>query len=171
MGKKMSGPEPVVCVRTGYSKRRRENSIALRPGTVAALEAFLGAKAPAARAFVMPGPTNVVKMWKADLEAARAAWIDAGGTAQEQARRRDAEFLIYRDADGKVIDSHSLRHTFITNLIIAGVHPRTAQTLARQSTITLTMDRYAHTLRGAETAALALLPDLSPQPNHSSLAS
>ena len=38
---------------------------------------------------------------------------------------------------------HALRHTFITNLARSGVHPKTAQSLARHSTITLTMDRYS----------------------------
>src|SRR5262249_13411612 len=58
-------------------------------------------------------------------------------------------------------DFHSLRHTFITNLANGGVHPKTAQTLARHSTITLTMDRYSHTLVGEQVEALNLLPDLS----------
>jgi len=37
-----------------------------------------------------------------------------------------------------------LRHTFVTNLVNAGVAPKEAKELARHSTITLTMDRYAH---------------------------
>ncbi len=83
----------------------------------------------------------------------------------EQVHRRESDFLTYRDRNGRVADFHALRHTFITNLIAAGVHPRPAQTLARHSTITLTLDRYSHTLRGAETAALAALPSLTPPPS------
>jgi hypothetical protein len=37
-------------------------------------------------------------------------------------------------------DLYALRHTFISNLAAGGVHPKTAQGLARHSTITLTMD-------------------------------
>src|SRR5262249_46487815 len=70
--------------------------------------------------------------------------------------------IAYRDAAGLVTDFHSLRHTFITNLANAGVHPKTAQTLARHCSITLTMDRYSHTLREQEAEALCVLPDLSP---------
>lgn len=157
---RLDGPEPSVTVAAGYSKRRREDQLPLRPATALALAAFLATKAPAARAFVMPGPTNVVKIWKTDLIAARQAWIDAAATDAERTRRQQSDFLVYRNDAGKVIDFHALRHTFITNLIQGGANPRTAQTLARHSTITLTMDRYAHTLRGAEAAALALLPDL-----------
>ena len=38
----------------------------------------------------------------------------------------------------------SKRHTFISNLVRAGVHPRNAQALARHSTIDLTMNVYTH---------------------------
>lgn len=67
-----------------------------------------------------------------------------------------------RDAQGLVVDFHALRHTFITNLAQGGVHPKTAQALARHSTITLTMDRYSHSNRADEARALSALPDLSP---------
>ena len=56
--------------------------------------------------------------------------------------------LVYRNQDGLVADFHALRHTFMTNLAIAGVHPKTAQMLARHSTIAMTMDRYTHSLVG-----------------------
>jgi integrase len=46
------------------------------------------------------------------------------------------------DASGKVIDFHALRHTFVTSLAKAGVHPSKAQRLARHSTIALTMNVY-----------------------------
>ena len=69
--------------------------------------------------------------------------------------------IVYRDDAGLVADFHSLRHTFITNLARGGLHPKVAQALARHSTITLTMDRYSHTLLGDHADALAALPDLS----------
>ncbi len=152
---------PTIRVEAGYSKRRREDSIPLRPDTAAALAAFLGTKAPAAGAFCMPGASNVAKMLRSDLESARTAWINAAGDPAEREEREASEFLLYRDHAGRFIDFHAFRHTYISNLVNAGVNPRTCQTLARHSTITLTMDRYSHTLRGAEQAALAALPDLS----------
>lgn len=39
---------------------------------------------------------------------------------------------------------HELRHTFITLLARAGVHPRTMQELARQATLSVTMQVYTH---------------------------
>src|SRR5262245_24736147 len=58
-----------------------------------------------------------------------------------------------RGEDGTVVDRYSLRHTFLTNRSVAGVHPRVAQALARHASIDLTMehytDVYALDLRGA----------------------
>lgn len=46
------------------------------------------------------------------------------------------------DDQGRVVDLHALRGTMITRLSAAGVHPRTAQALARHSKIELTMKTY-----------------------------
>jgi hypothetical protein len=40
----------------------------------------------------------------------------------------------------------------------SGIHPKPAQSLARHSTITLTMDRYSHVQLYDQAAALAALP-------------
>jgi len=72
----------------------------------------------------------------------------------------EANGIPYRDAGGRVFDFHAIRHLFISNLAAAGVHPKVAQTLARHSTITLTMDRYTHLGLHDQTAALDKLPQL-----------
>ena len=56
-------------------------------------------------------------------------------------------FLDYRDDAGGVLDFHAFRDTVITNLTRGGVHPKDAQTLARHSTITLTMGRLRFKVR------------------------
>src|SRR5262249_21872211 len=114
---------------------------ALRPALVEALRRFLATRTTDAPAFRIPRARRVAAaMFRADVEAAS---------------------IEYRDDSGLVADFHALRHTFITNLANSGVHPKTAQTLARHGTIPLTMDRYSHTLREQEAEALAVLPDLS----------
>ena len=60
-----------------------------------------------------------------------------------------------RDAGGLVMDFHGLRHSFITLMAQSGIHPKVAQSLARHSTITLTMDRYAHVRLFDQAEALA----------------
>ena len=63
--------------------------------------------------------------------------------------------------DAGVADFHSLRHSFISNLVTGGVHPKVAQQLARHSSITLTMDRYAHLGLIDMTAGLSALPTIT----------
>ncbi len=98
------------------------------------------------------------KLIKHDLTAARSAWLAEADTAAERAKREQTDFLCYADRDGNTADFHSLRHTFITNLVKAGVQPKDAKELARHSTITLTMDRYAHVGLKDTAAAVGRLP-------------
>lgn len=137
----LDGNAPTVTVQASYSKRRREDTLPLRPELAEALRAHLTTLMPTALAFRIPTDRHdAAGMFKADLKAAGIA---------------------YRDDAGLVADFHCLRHTFITNLANGGVHPKVAQALARHSTITLTMDRYSHTLMSEQTDALDALPDLS----------
>ena len=60
-----------------------------------------------------------------------------------------------------------LRHKFVTDLAASGVHPKLAKELARHSTITLTMDRYAHVGLLDMNAALKSLPGIPNRPAES----
>src|SRR5690606_24988054 len=118
-------------------------------------------KLPDAPAFRLPRRDAMAAMLRADLAAARVAWIEEAPEGSELRQKREqSDLLAEVDAAGDVVDFHSLRHTFITNLAASGVHPKVAQELARHSTITLTMDRYAHAAWESMTAALERLPDL-----------
>ena len=99
-------------------------------------------------------------MIRADLADARTIWINGAETVSERRTREESSFLAYKDDAGRVADFHALRHTFITSLAAGGVHPKLAQQLARHSTITLTMDRYTHTVLDDLSDALTALPDL-----------
>ncbi len=106
---------------------------------------------------------------KRDLAHARAAWIAKATTPADRESRERSFFLTQKDDAGRVADFHALRHTFITRLVKAGVNPKEAQTLARHSTITLTMDRYAHVGLFDAASALNSLPSL-PTPGNGSTA-
>ena len=76
-------------------------------------------------------------------------------------RKRNAtksSFLASRDDHGRVVDFHSLRNTFITNLSLSGVQPKAAQTLARHSDINLTMNTYTMLRVLDQAAAVEALP-------------
>ena len=93
----------------------------------------------------------------ADLAANRAR-VAAAGHGTEAAERLfpgplfpthgtvKADFvhagLDGEDDQGRVVDFHALRQTMITRLSAAGVHPRTAQALARHAKLDLTMRCY-----------------------------
>jgi integrase/recombinase XerD len=167
------GTPPALTVEAAYSKHRREDVVPLHADLVRLLRPWLAGKCAGER--VWPGNwakhNEAGDMLKADLKTARAEWIgEAGDDQAERKQRERSTFLTYRDESGRVADFHALRHTFITRLVRAGVKPKEAQTLARHSTITLTMDRYAHTglhdvARAVESMpALSGLPTLAPEP-------
>jgi len=79
----------------------------------------------------------------------------------ERRIRRASSFLAVRDGSGRVVDFHALRHTFITRLARSGITPAVAKSLARHSTIVLTMDHYTHVLIEDERAALDRLPTIN----------
>ena len=76
--------------------------------------------------------------------------------------RRDLEEAgtPYQDSSGRFADFHALRHTYITNVVKGGASPKVAQSLARHSKITLTMDTYTHMSLYDQRGALENLPSL-----------
>ena len=112
-----------VTVEASFSKRRRKDVLPLHTSLVERLRDWLPSKADK----LFPGEWMKInlagKMIKRDLKRAG---------------------IPYRDPRGRVLDFHALRHTFVTQLARAAVHPAKAKELARHSTITLTMDFYSH---------------------------
>ena len=128
-----------VTVRASNAKSRRSAILPLRDDLNETLRGWVGRKDLCSTVFEMPQGTDISKMIYADMEEARIPKINLDG------RRRDF---------------HSLRHTFITNLAQAGVHPRVAQELARHSDIKLTLARYTHVHRNDLSDAVSRLPKL-----------
>ena len=134
----------IVRVRAGYSKHRETDTVPLREELAEALRGHLSGKLPTGKAF---GGTysrltdRTAEMLQQDLEAAGVA---------------------YTDEQGRVLDFHGLRHSFVTNLSHAP--SRVAQSLARHKTSAMT-DRYTHVRLNDERAALAMLPDLMARPS------
>jgi len=151
---------PTVTIAAGYAKNGEDDELPLKPATAAMLTKHLAGKMPQAPAFTMPRVDIVIKMLRADLSDARAAWLNSHKTQSEREEAEKSAFLAYRDEAGHVADFHALRHTFISNLAAGGVHPKTAQTLARHSTITLTMDYYTHLRLPDLAGAIDTLPNL-----------
>ena len=121
-----------VKVQAAYSKHRRDDTIPLTPATIHGLGAHFVSTLGGQRLFPIAAKAGL--MLARDLAAAGIPVKTEAG----------------------VIDFHALRHTFISNLIERGTDPKTAQELARHSTITLTIDRYSHTSEARKRAAVAM---------------
>ncbi|GIW78766.1 MAG: hypothetical protein KatS3mg105_0573 [Gemmatales bacterium] len=128
-----------VTVLAAYSKHRREDVLPMHPSLVALLRPWLATK-PAGQP-VWPGN------WAKGKEAGAMLRHDL-----------EAAGIPYVDENGRYADFHALRHTFITNMVKSGISPKAAQSLARHSTIDLTMNVYTSLTVHDQASALASLP-------------
>ncbi len=150
---------PTVTVDAAYSKHRRTDVLPLHPDLAVRLREWLAQRDrgedDATHVLSIGGPSQAapVRLWS-------GAWA-ANRHAAKMLRHDLREVGIpYEDDSGRVFDFHALRHQFISMLAQSGVHPKTAQELARHSTITLTMDHYTHIGLHDLSAALESLPGL-----------
>ncbi len=157
----LDGPTPSVGVKAGYTKNSRVATIPLHPVVVERVRAWLETKeaidqrAPLFQLRTAGGAwRRTADLMRADLAAARAAWIDEG----DRVARERSDFLTYQDENGAFADFHANRHTFITNLGRAGVSLGMAQKLARHSDPKLTANIYTHLEVCDQAAAIQSLP-------------
>jgi len=152
----LDGPVPCIRLRAADAKSGHAAEIPLRADLVADLRSWLSERLDAARAAArakqlpLPArlpddaplfdvPPNLSSIFNRDL---RAAGIPK------------------RDDRGRVVDIHSLRHTFGTYLSKGGVAPRVAQAAMRHSTLELTMNTYTDPRLLDVAGALNALPAL-----------
>jgi len=177
---------PAVVLRAADSKHRREDVQPIRSDLADLLRTWLAADSgsrvdrntagdPVARVSVSVRavrdshstpvfgtmPEKTAMMIRADLRRARARWIRATANRQERRERRRSDFLAVIDGDGRVVDFHALRATYITMLVKGGASVKESQQLARHSDPKLTLNVYTklgvHDLSGA----LDKLPNLT----------
>ena len=128
--------KPSVMVRASVSKNHKQACLPLHPALLKDLLAFRPAKVSAG-ALIFGGLVPKSKIFRRHLAAA--------GIAKN-------------DSQGKVVDFHSFRHTFCTNLHLAGVPLREAMELMRHSDARLTMSIYADSSLFALRPAIEKLP-------------
>jgi integrase len=131
-----------VTVLAGYSKRRRRDVLPLHPSLSEMLNVWLSDKKPGAP--VWPG-----------------TWAQAKMAGKMLKRDLASAGIPYVDTHGRFADFHALRHTFITNMIKSGINPKAAQSLARHSTIDLTMNVYTRLTIADQATAISSLPAIS----------
>ncbi len=152
---------PTVTVLAGYSKNRSEAIQPINPELARDMRAWLAGR-PARQPIFPRIPSNTARMMRHDLTHARDAWLEqSGDNAAERERREKSDFLAYSDDDDEVFDFHGLRHLFISSVVNSGASVKVAQELARHSTPTLTIGRYAHARLHDLKGALSALPGSS----------
>ena len=155
----LDADRPYVLLEARQTKHRKAARQYIRPE----LAAHVARSMPAATIFPMPRRENVAKMIRADLGAARDAWItDAGIDAGERVTRESGEFLRAEDRDGRILDFHALRHTCGAWAAIGGASPKAIQTLMRHSTIELSLGQYGHLLPDEAAETVARMPSVEP---------
>jgi site-specific recombinase XerC len=131
---------PTVVVRAANAKGRRNDTLPLSPEVAAIMREYVAERA--ANDLVWPG-----SWWRQSAKMLQRDLADAGIAAI--------------DDEGRVVDFHSQRTTFITSLARAGVTPATAQKLARHTDINLTLNTYTRLQMGELADAVGRLPRLA----------
>jgi site-specific recombinase XerC len=144
----LDAAQPTATVEAAYSKRRRRDEQPLPTWLVTRLREWLRDRElqPGDKLFPGGWPERAAEMLRVDLEAAKIPYEDGG------------EFF----------DFHSQRHNYISGFSSAGVHPKIAQSLARHSSIELTMNRYTHLLHTDVAGALDRIPGPAAAPEKQS---
>ena len=155
----LGGERPFIVVEAGGTKNRRVARQFVRRELADQLAEHAARKAPGAKLFRFPDQSKLASMLRDDLKRARDAWLDeAKHDAHEAAERRDSDFLSPKDADGRVIDFHALRHTCGAWAALGGASPKAIQSLMRHSTIMLTLDTYGHLLPDEAAETIERMP-------------
>ena len=156
----LDADQPTVTVMAAHSKRRRTDSQPIRRDLADLLRPWLDSR-PQDELLFARLPKNTARMLRSDLRAARAEWIDDARNDEEKAEREKSDFLAYENEAGELFDFHATRHTYISGIVNGGASVKVAQELARHSTPTLTIGRYAHTRLHDLQGALDSLPSFT----------
>ena len=157
----LDAERPFVLLEARQTKNGKAARQYVRPELARDLAAFVARAMPGAAVFDMPRREHVATMLRADLDAAREAWLaEVGIDAEERIKREASDFLRAEDHDGRVLDFHALRHTCGAWAAIGGASPKAIQSLMRQSKITLTLDTYGHLLPDEAAETVARMPSV-----------
>jgi len=157
------GPVPFVTCSASSTKNGKAARQYIHRDVADQLLALTASKPPKSPVFRMPHKSHVANMLRADLAAARAAWlerVEQGSTERED--RESSDFLTAVNHGGESLDFHSLRHSCGAWLAMTGAHPNAVKAVMRHSTIVLTMDSYGHLFPGQEADTIARVPSLMP---------
>ena len=113
-----------------------------------------------------PGLVELLQDWRARHPADEAAPVIRlpKGFLKTLNNDLEAAGIAKRDAAGRLVDLHCLRHTHGSRLVASGADIKSVQALMRHATPALTLGVYVHKDKGRMAAAVAALPDVAPAP-------
>lgn len=114
-------------------------------------------KAPPARLLAMPNRHRLAEIIRADLAAAREAWLASSMTPQVREEREATDFLAERNARGERFDFHALRVSYGNHLRAGGANLREVMTAMRHGSADLTMKTYGRDVDDEAAAPSRLL--------------
>ena len=155
---------PFILAKPAGTKNKKLARQYVQPELAAELMNLAKGKLGGTAVFDMPSKFDIADMLRADLADARLKWLDTFDDAQDRIERDASDFLRSTDSEEERIDFHSLRHTTATWLIQSGADIKTVQAILRHSDIKLTLQRYGHLYKGAESDAVARIRDAFTQP-------
>jgi integrase len=129
-----------ISLRAETTKNRSAATLPIAPGLLAALEARRKELKPDAAAPVVVITSRILKAFNNDLEAAG---------------------IEKKDAAGRTVDLHALRHSFGSRLMRNGTDLKSIQGLMRHSTAAMTLGVYVHKDTAQMAAAVEGLADLA----------
>ena len=136
---RLDGEHPCVCLAASASKNRKPAVQPLPTSLAESFRPWLESLPPKKPIFPTLPTGHAARMMKKDLKAAGIPY----------------------ETDSGIVDFHSLRGAFISNLVASGASVKTCQELARHSTAALTFDVYARVSLHDTAGAVNNLPDLA----------
>ena len=138
-----------IHLRLETTKNGNADTLPIAPALLAALQARKRELKPVEGAPVVRISSRVLKAFNSDLTAAG---------------------IEKKDAAGRTIDLHALRHTFGTRLMRNGADVKTIQSLMCHATAAMTLGVYVHKDKGQMAAAVESLPTIAPAARHEAAA-
>lgn len=153
---------PAIIVIAANSKRRRDDRQPIRQELADFIRPRVQATARGEAVLRVCDLAKLASVLREDLRRARAAWLRKARDPSVRRERRGSDFLRVEDVQGRRVDFHALRATYITMLVMSGASVKEAQELARHSDPKLTMNVYTKLGIHDLGAALDRMPTIRP---------
>lgn len=148
---------PYLILPATDTKNNKPAEQLLTPGLAVKLKEHLKLKHRSVAVFSIQDLNRLAIVLRADMEAARDAWIAETNDADEKNKREASDFLKAKDSENRHVDFHALRYTCGAWLALGGIHAKQIQKMMRHSTIRLTLDTYGHLFPEQQSQAMEVI--------------